>query len=59
MLYLGVPNEDSLFNDIRKIAYQISSKNLTEKIKPFQSPYHINGFTEGSLKKLWFTKNWI
>ncbi len=49
MLYLGVPNEDSLFNDIRKIAYQISSKNLTEKIKPFQSPYHINGFTKGSL----------
>ena len=50
ILYLGVPNEDSLFNDIRKIAYQVSNKNVTEKIKPFQSPYHINGFNTGSLK---------
>ncbi len=44
ILYLGVPNEDSLFNDVRKILYKITRKNITEKIKPFQSPYHINGF---------------
>jgi SAM-dependent methyltransferase len=50
ILYLGVPNEDSLFNDVRKIFYNISGKNITEKIKPFQSPYHINGFNKKSLK---------
>lgn len=50
ILYLGVPNEDSLFNDVRKIFYKITGKNITEKIKPFQSPYHINGFNKASLK---------
>jgi SAM-dependent methyltransferase len=49
ILYLGVPNEDSLFNDVRKILYKITGKNITEKIKPFQSPYHINGFNKSSL----------
>jgi len=49
ILYLGVPNEDSLFNDVRKILYKITGKNITEKIKPFQSPYHINGFNKKSL----------
>ena len=49
ILYLGVPNEDSLFNDVRKIIYKITRKNITEKIKPFQSPYHINGFNKSSL----------
>ena len=49
ILYLGVPNEDSLFNDVRKIFYKITGKNITEKIKPFQSPYHINGFNKKSL----------
>ena len=50
ILYLGVPNEDSLFNDVRKILYKLTRKNITEKIKPFQSPYHINGFNKVSLK---------
>ncbi len=49
ILYLGVPNEDSLFNDARKIFYKLTGKNITEKIKPFQSPYHINGFNKKSL----------
>ena len=49
ILYVGVPNEDSLFNDIRKFFYKITKKNVTEKIKPFQSPYHINGFNKNSL----------
>ena len=49
ILYLGVPNEDSLFNDVRKILYKIKGKNISEKIKPFQSPYHINGFNRTSL----------
>lgn len=49
ILYLGVPNEDSLFNDFRKIYYKITGRKITEKIKPFQSPYHINGFNKKSL----------
>ena len=49
ILYVGVPNEDSLFNDIRKLFYKITKKNVTEKIKPFQLPYHINGFNKNSL----------
>jgi SAM-dependent methyltransferase len=49
ILYLGVPNEDSLFNDVRKFFYKITKQNITEKIKPFQSPYHINGFNKTSL----------
>ena len=50
ILYLGVPNEDSLFNDVRNIAYKFTKKKITEKIKPFQSPFHINGFNKNSLK---------
>lgn len=49
ILYLGVPNEDSLFNDFRKIYFKIMGKRIAEKIKPFQSPYHINGFNTKSL----------
>lgn len=49
ILYLGVPNEDSLFNDFRKIYFKITGTKVTEKIKPFQSPYHINGFNRKSL----------
>ncbi|MBP9582156.1 MAG: class I SAM-dependent methyltransferase [Ignavibacterium sp.] len=33
ILYVGVPNEDSLFNDIRKLFYKITKKNVTEKNK--------------------------
>lgn len=49
ILYVGVPNEDSLFNDVKKLFFKISGKKITEKIKPFQSPYHINGFNKQSL----------
>ncbi|HQI41319.1 MAG: hypothetical protein B6D44_02215 [Ignavibacteriales bacterium UTCHB2] len=47
--YIGVPNEDSLLNDIRKIIFKIFHSGYSEKIKPFQSPYHINGFNKKSL----------
>ena len=50
VLYVGVPNEDSLFNDIRKIAYFLTGrKNVSVKIKPFYSPYHVIGFNKKSL----------
>lgn len=50
IVYTGVPNEDSLFNDIRKLAFFIlGKKNISEKIKPFDSPYHVIGFNKKSL----------
>lgn len=53
VLFIAVPNEDSLFNDIRKIAYRLTRQSeITEKIKPFDSPYHIIGFTEHSLNSI-------
>lgn len=51
VLYIGVPNEDSLFNDTKKIVNMLSGKNdYSIRIKPFVSPYHINGFTKKTLK---------
>ena len=51
IIYIGVPNEDSLFNDIRKIAFYLTGKkNISVKIKPFYSPYHVVGFNLKSLK---------
>ena len=50
ILYVAVPNEDSLFNDVRKIVFSLlGKKNISVKIKPFDSPYHINGFNKKSL----------
>jgi SAM-dependent methyltransferase len=49
--YIGVPNEDSLFNIIRKIVFTLLGRNdFSVKIKPFDNPYHIIGFNEKSLK---------
>lgn len=50
ILYIGVPNEDSLFNVVRKTAFKlIGKKYLSEKLKPFDSPYHVVGFNSRSL----------
>ena len=50
VLYIGVPNEDSLFNDFRKIIFKITRRTeISEKIMPFKSPFHIGGFNSSSL----------
>ena len=50
MVYIGVPNEDSLFNFICKIIFVLIGKwNISVKYKPFDSPYHIIGFNKKSL----------
>jgi len=50
ILYIGVPNEDSLFNDVRKIIFNLlGKKQLSAKIKPFDTPYHVVGFNKKSL----------
>jgi len=51
IVYIGVPNEDSLQNDIKKIMYSLlGKKGIASKLKPFDSPYHIIGFNKRSLK---------
>jgi ubiquinone/menaquinone biosynthesis C-methylase UbiE len=53
IVYIGVPNENSLFNDVRKmIFYFIGRKHISVRIKPFDTPYHVVGFNKKSLKYL-------
>lgn len=50
IIYIGVPNEDSLFNDIRKIIFHlIGKKSISVKLKPFDVPYHVVGFNKNSV----------
>ncbi|MDR3626205.1 MAG: class I SAM-dependent methyltransferase [Ignavibacteriaceae bacterium] len=49
ILYLGVPNEDSLFNNVKRILYRLKGDKISEKIKPFETPYHVGGFNQTSL----------
>jgi SAM-dependent methyltransferase len=50
VIYIGVPNEDCLFNNVRKLVFVATrKKNESEKIKPFDSPYHVVGFNHSSL----------
>lgn len=49
--YIGVPNEDCLQNDLRKVVYRLKGRSgLASKIKPFTSPYHVGGFNKESLQ---------
>ncbi|RJP70896.1 MAG: class I SAM-dependent methyltransferase [Ignavibacteriales bacterium] len=51
IVYVGIPNEDCLFNTIRKIVFTLTGKgNISVKIKPFDTPYHVVGFNKSSLQ---------
>lgn len=51
VIYIGVPNEDCLFNSVRKLVFKITGKKEeAEKIKPFDIPYHVIGFNDHSLQ---------
>ena len=53
IIYIGVPNEDSLFNDVRRTIFKLIGRSeISEKIKPFDSPYHVIGFNLTSLNYL-------
>ena len=53
VLYIGVPNEDSLFNLIKRFVFILTGKkNISAKIKPFALPYHVGGFNKNSLVKI-------
>jgi len=48
--YIAVPNEESLYNGVKRALYNIAGKKeIAAQLKPFQRPYHIQGFTPGSL----------
>jgi SAM-dependent methyltransferase len=50
IIYIGVPNENSLFNYILKIMYSLTGRQgESPKIKPFVAPFHVGGFTQQSL----------
>lgn len=50
VIYIGVPNEDCLFNDTKKLLYFCMGKrDVSDRIKPFIPPYHVSGFTKKSL----------
>ena len=52
VLYIGVPNENSLFNDFRQIVFKLRGGGISARIKPFKAPYHVGGFTRKSLKTI-------
>jgi ubiquinone/menaquinone biosynthesis C-methylase UbiE len=50
LLLFIVPNEDSLMNSFTKFVYYITfNKEKYGKIKPFVTPYHVQGFNSSSL----------
>lgn len=57
LLLMIVPNEDSLMNTLTKWGYFLSLNGKKYgKIKPFVTPYHINGFTKKALQSM-FLRN--
>ena len=53
VVYIGVPNEDCLFNDVKRLIYILSGRrNLSARLWPFKRPYHIIGFTKESLMEV-------
>lgn len=53
VLYVGVPNEDCLFNDVKRLLFVLSGNcDLSARIQPFKPPYHVVGFTKRSLMEV-------
>lgn len=50
ILYIAIPNEDSLLNDVKKSIYNIKGSKLSPKLKPFETPYHVVGFNKKSIQ---------
>jgi SAM-dependent methyltransferase len=50
LIYIVTPNVDALINRFRDLIFKILRMNKTSRLSPFESPYHIGGFTEYSFK---------
>jgi ubiquinone/menaquinone biosynthesis C-methylase UbiE len=50
IVYIALPNEDCLFNDVKRLLFMLLGKrNQSAKLQPFKRPYHVIGFTRKSL----------
>jgi SAM-dependent methyltransferase len=50
LLFLGVPNEDCLYNDAKRVFLRTKGKGkVSARLSPFKHPYHVSGFTRKSL----------
>jgi SAM-dependent methyltransferase len=50
-IYIGVPNEDSLFDKFRALVFKLVYRGkIASEIKPFLPPFHVSGFNKKSLK---------
>jgi len=58
VIYIGVPNEDSLLNTVKKLRNMLLNRSYySPKIKPFITPYHVGGFNRFSIKYLLINEN--
>lgn len=56
--YFGVPNEDSIINDLKKLVRNIIlRKKASSRICPFNSPFHVVGFTQKSFLNIMESNN--
>lgn len=51
-IYVGIPNEDSLMNDVKRLFFELKGDQLSSRLSPFRSPYHIVGFNKNCFKKI-------
>ncbi len=49
-IYIGIPNEDSLLNEVRRFIYGIKMSKQTSRLRPFETPYHVVGFNKRSIE---------
>ena len=59
VVHVGVPNEDSLFNVVKRIIFKFQGKGVSEKIEPLRPPYHINGFSPKSIRNVFKNSGFI
>ena len=51
-LYVGVPNEDSLMNEVKRLLYSARGHGASSRLNPFRNPYHIVGFNKDCFTKM-------
>lgn len=58
VIYVGVPNEDSFYNSVKKLMnFILLKRKFSSRLKPFVSPYHVGGFNRTSIKFLFKKEN--
>ncbi|MBI4723073.1 MAG: class I SAM-dependent methyltransferase [Candidatus Stahlbacteria bacterium] len=49
VIYLVLPNENSIPNFLKDFVFELKGSNQTSRIMPFSEPYHIIGFSKQSI----------